>query len=80
MTALQYFQLHAHAREEAERAEMERKRREKLLRASANGGSATPTGTGAGGALDAAARLKAKMLGAGTSRLVPPSLFKGRVM
>ncbi len=47
----------------AERAEMERKRRDKLLRA---GAAATPTG----GALDAAARLRAKMLGAGTSRSV----------
>ena len=49
----------------AERAEMERRRRDKLLRA-AGSGAATPTG----GALDAAARLRAKMLGAGTSRSV----------
>ncbi|KAM5545964.1 hypothetical protein V8D89_000090 [Ganoderma adspersum] len=47
----------------AERAEMERRRRDKLLRA-AGSGVATPTG----GALDAAARLRTKMLGAGTSR------------
>lgn len=46
----------------AERMEMERKRRERQLRA----GTATPTG----GALDAAARLKAKMLANGNSRLV----------
>lgn len=49
----------------AERAEMERRRRDKLLRA-AGSGAATPTG----GALDAAARLRAKMLGVGTSRSV----------
>ena len=49
----------------AERAEMERRRRDKLLRA-AGSGAVTPTG----GALDAAARLRAKMLGVGTSRSV----------
>ncbi|KAI0719836.1 plus-3-domain-containing protein [Cerioporus squamosus] len=48
----------------AERAEMERKRRERQLRA----GTATPTG----GALDAAARLKAKMLANGNSRAGTP--------
>ncbi|RPD61736.1 plus-3-domain-containing protein [Lentinus tigrinus ALCF2SS1-7] len=48
----------------AERMEMERKRRERQLRA----GTATPTG----GALDAAARLKAKMLASGNSRAGTP--------
>ncbi|KAI1792802.1 plus-3-domain-containing protein [Ganoderma leucocontextum] len=56
----------------AERAEMDRKRREKLLRAGAGSGAATPTLTG--GALDAAARLRAKMLGAGTSRPGTPGV------
>ena len=54
----------------AERAEMERRRREKLMRAAAGSGAATPTGGAGGGAMDAAARLRAKMLGAGTSRSV----------
>ena len=52
----------------AERAEMERRRREKLARAGS--GTATPTTAPSGAALDAAARLKAKMLGAGSSRSV----------
>ncbi|EJF56704.1 plus-3-domain-containing protein [Dichomitus squalens LYAD-421 SS1] len=57
----------------AERAEMERRRREKLARAGSGATTPTPNANGApsGAALDAAARLKAKMLGGGTSRSVP---------
>ncbi|TBU25363.1 plus-3-domain-containing protein [Dichomitus squalens] len=56
----------------AERAEMERRRREKLARAGSGATTPTPNANGApsGAALDAAARLKAKMLGVGTSRSV----------